>query len=329
MNNRILDFSVQGVKLRVRLGQLRIERNGSLLESVPLGDIAVVILANPMITLSQPVLQGLSDSGAVTIICNEKSLPVGLCYPLVGHHIQTNRMRTQALVQKPVLKRLWQQIVRKKIEFQSAVLFALFQDDADLKSLMKTVKSGDTDNREGTAARRYWAKLFGSAGGFRRLPEGDDPINSALNYGYAILRAAVARGISAAGLHPSLGIFHHNKYNPFCLADDLMEPLRPVVDYAVYHLYTEGTLTGELTPRLKKIIIDTLTGRYLVNGMQETLFETSAKIAESLTRVYEERDEKLLLPSSIPCPAIEIRDDAKVNLRTLPAEKREEIVPPF
>ena len=299
MHHRILDFSLNGLKLRVQQKQLKIIVDETRTESIPLADIAVMILSHPQITLSYAVLQELNEAGAVAVICNKKSLPIGLCYPLVGHHLQTNRMQLQGAAPKPLLKKLWRQVVRKKIQFQGELLEKFFQDDAGLKQMITTVRSGDPNNREGIAAKKYWAKLFGE-NGFRRLYNGEDRINIALNYGYAVLRAVIARAISAAGLHPSLGLFHHNRYDPYCLANDLMEPFRPVVDAAVYCLDKEEKLSEELSPTIKNAIIGQLTKRYIVDKRQETLFETAAKMTESLSRIYENEEGKLLLPTTLP-----------------------------
>lgn len=299
MHHRILDFSQTEVRLRVKNSQLRILRQEELLASVPLDEIAVVLLSHPMISLSLSVLDGLSQAGAVAVVCNRQSIPVGICYPLTGHHLQARIMRHQASAAKPTLKRLWQQVVKVKIRNQAQVLTALFGDDGGLGKVVSTVRSGDSDNREGYSARRYWSLLFGSTG-FRRKPKGEDPINTALNYGYGVLRAIMARAISAAGLHPSLGLFHHNKYNPYCLADDLIEPFRPVVDYAVYHLAASHSLEDELTPTVKAAIIKQVTGRYDLNGCQETIFETAAKLAESLAMVFVKDKTTLNLPETVP-----------------------------
>lgn len=299
MHHRILDFSQTDVRLRVRYSQLRIFHQEELLASVPLDDIAVVLLSHPMITLSLSVLEGLSQSGAVAVVCNRQSIPVGICYPLTGHHLQARIMRHQASAAKPTLKRLWQQVIKAKIRSQSQVLTALFGDDGGLNQVISTVRSGDSDNREGYSARRYWSLLFGSMG-FHRKPQGEDPINTALNYGYGVLRAIMARSISAAGLHPSLGLFHHNKYNPYCLADDLIEPFRPVVDYVVYHLSVEKALIENLTPEIKAEIIRQITGRYDLGGFQETIFEAAAKLSESLAMVFVKDKTDLSLPERLP-----------------------------
>jgi len=307
MWGRILDFSQTGVKLRLEYRRLLINQGERRVDTVPMGDIAVVILAHAQISVSLGALQGLLKAGAAVVVCDQKSIPQGLLLPLTGHHLSARRTRLQALVPKPVLKRLWRQIVRKKIEFQAALLRELFQDDGGLRDLANEVKSGDTDNREGQAAKRYWSGLFGETG-FRRDYEGKDPINAALNYGYGVLRAIVARATVATGLCPCFGIFHHSKYDPFALVEDLMELFRPTVDGCVYRLNAEKKLDGDLTPATKSAIIRQVTGRYHVDGFQETIFETTSKMAESLVRVYSREKTALTLPTTFPLGPVDMTE---------------------
>lgn len=299
MQGRILDFSQSAVKLRVRCRRLLVSLDGREIDAIPLDDVAVVLLSHPQISLSLATLQGLAASGASVVVCDKKSLPSGLLLPLVGHHLSAKRTRLQAEVSRPLQKRLWRQIVRRKIEGQAAVLETLRGDDGGLRELAAATLSGDSDNREGVAAKRYWSKLFEN-GGFRRDLDGGDPTNAALNYGYGVLRAVVARAVVATGLCPAFGLFHRNKYDAFALVDDLMEPFRPTVDVCVARLRDENRLTPELTLATKAALIRQLTGRYMVEGFQETIFEASAKAAESLVRVYTGKAKALTLPSSAP-----------------------------
>jgi CRISPR-associated protein Cas1 len=299
MQGRILDFSQAAVKLRVRYRRLLVSLDGREIDAVPLDDVAVVLLAHPQISLSLATLQGLTASGAAVVVCDKRSLPSGLLLPLVGHHLSARRTRLQAEVSRPLQKRLWRQIVRRKIEGQADVLETLRGDDGGLRELAAATLSGDSDNREGVAAKRYWAKLF-AGGGFRRDLDGGDPTNAALNYGYGVLRAVVARAVVATGLCPAFGLFHRNKYDAFALVDDLMEPFRPTVDVCVARLRDEDRLSAELTLETKSALIRQLTGRYMVEGFQETLFEAAAKAAESLVRAYSGKAKALTLPSSAP-----------------------------
>lgn len=299
MQGRILDFSQSAVKLRVRCRRLLVSLDGREIDAVPLDDVAVVLLSHPQISLSLATLQGLAASGASVVVCDKKSLPSGLLLPLVGHHLSARRTRRQAEISRPLQKRLWRQIVRRKIEGQADVLETLRGDDGGLRELAAATLSGDSDNREGVAAKRYWSKLFANVG-FRRDLDGGDPTNAALNYGYGVLRAVVARAVVATGLCPAFGLFHRNQYDAFALVDDLMEPFRPTVDVCVARLRDENRLTPELTPATKAALIRQLTGRYMVEGFQETIFEAAAKAAESLVRVYSGKAKTLTLPSSAP-----------------------------
>lgn len=299
MQGRILDFSQAPVKLRVRYRRLQISLEGREIDVVPLDDVAVVLLSHSQISLSLATLQGLTAAGASIVICDAKSLPCGLCLPLVGHHLSARRTRLQAAVSRPLQKRLWRQIVRCKIEGQAAVLETLRGDDGGLRALAAATLSGDSDNREGVAAKKYWAQLF-KGGRFKRDLDGGDPTNAALNYGYGVLRAIVARAVVASGLCPAFGLFHRNKYDAFALADDLIEPFRPVVDVCVARLRDEKRLSDELSTETKSTLIRQITGRYRVEGFQETIFETASKATESLVRVYVGKDKRLTLPEALP-----------------------------
>jgi CRISP-associated protein Cas1 len=294
MINRILDFSESPARLRVRLAQLIIQREDRPEVSVPLADLAVVVVAHPQITFSQAVLAGLATAGGVFVTCNGQNLPVGMLLPLAAHGTQAERFAAQARAKVPVRKRLWQQIVRAKIMAQAALLTELRGTDFGLRALAARVHSGDPHNIEARAARRYWPRLFADAA-FRRHRENEDQ-NILLNYGYAVLRAIVARAICAAGLHPSLGIHHHNRYNAFSLADDLMEPFRPTVDRSVAEYMSTRDEPYRLEAAAKQHIIGELTGRYIVDGRQRTLFDTAARMASSLADVFLGNTEELELP---------------------------------
>lgn len=302
MQGRILDFSQTPVKLRVRYRQLIISLDGREIDAAPLDDVAVVLLAHPQLSLSLATLQGLTAAGASIVVCDAKSSPCGLCLPLVGHHLSARRTRLQASVSRPLQKRLWRQIVRSKIEGQAAVLETLRGDDGGLRALAAATLSGDSDNREGVAAKKYWSQLF-SGERFKRDYNGGDPTNAALNYGYGVLRAIVARAVVASGLCPAFGIFHRNKYDAFALADDLIEPFRPVVDVCVARLRDEKRLSDVLSTEVKSTLIRQLTGRYRVEGFQETIFEAASKATESLARVYVGKDKRLTLPDALPLAA--------------------------
>ena len=303
--NRILDFSNEAVSLRIARRQLEITRRDGSLLTTPVDEIAVVILAHPSITLTKTVLQELALAGAVLVVCDEKHLPTSMLAPLIGHHLASRIMREQASAPPTIARRAWKEIVRAKISGQAQILKELQGHAGILPRLAREVKTGDSTNLEAQAAHFYWQKLFG-AQEFTRNPDSDDMLNIALNYGYAILRAITARAITAAGLNPALGIFHHNKYDSFCLADDLMEPLRPVVDRIVWQLLQDDALPSELTSSLKRQIITAVNQRYILNGRQETIFEVSCRLAVSLADLFGGREDHLCLLEKLPQPMEEM-----------------------
>jgi CRISPR-associated endonuclease Cas1 subtype II len=208
-------------------------------QTIPFADIAVLVTSHPQISFTQAVLAGLAAAGGMFIVSNEKHMPAAMLLPLSTHSTQTERFARQAAVSLPTRKRAWQQIVQAKLRVQARLLQETAGADQGLLLMAGKVRSGDPDNLEAQAARIYWQALFGKDApgkSFRRDPKGEG-INVHLNYGYAVLRAIVARALCASGLHPSLGVHHHNRYDTFCLADDLMEPFRPLVDRVVAGLH--------------------------------------------------------------------------------------------
>lgn len=203
----------------------------------PIEDIGVVVLDNRRITITQGLLEALLENNCAVITCDSHSLPVGLMLPLYGNSTQNERFRYQLEASLPLRKQLWQQTIKAKIENQAAVLSACSGTPVkNMKRLADDVRSGDPDNVEGHAAAYYWRNFFSTITGletFTRSREGMAP-NNILNYGYAILRAVVARALVTSGMLPTLGIHHHNRYNAYCLADDIMEPYRPYVDELVF-----------------------------------------------------------------------------------------------
>lgn len=293
MINHVIDLTTRPARLSVRNRQLVIEGAKGEITMCPLAEIAVLVTAHPQITVTQAVLAGLSEAGGVCVVCDAKSRPVATMLPLVNHHLQTERLRAQASASLPTKKRLWQQIVRNKIASQAQVLRELHSQDFGLSRLAAQVKSGDRSNVEAVASRRYWRHLFGTA--FRRNPDADDQ-NRFLNYGYAILRAVVSRAITAVGLHPSLGLHHHNRYNPFCLADDLMEPFRPRIDRRVVQIVGTWSPQSELTPEIKLQLLAFLEERYFFEGQSRTIFDVLTRIASSLADVFLRKQKVMALP---------------------------------
>jgi CRISPR-associated protein Cas1 len=253
----------------------------------------VLILAHPRIALTQPVLARLAAAGGVVVVCDAKHMPAAMLLPLEAHFAQSERFAQQAAVSEPTRKRLWQSLVRAKVRAQARALEEVRGQDAGLLDLVPKVRSGDPANVEAEASRRYWPALFGQA--FRRTRHGPGP-NALLNYGYAVLRAIVARAVCASGLHPSLGLHHHSRYDAFALVDDLMEPFRPIVDRAVaVHCAAHGT-SAPLDRGAKSALIGALMGRFHVRGQARTLFDIAQRTAASLAAVFAGRRKTLLLP---------------------------------
>ncbi|HEX7361359.1 MAG TPA: type II CRISPR-associated endonuclease Cas1, partial [Bryobacteraceae bacterium] len=231
MTDRVLDISEAPARLHIRSGLLVVESNGREQAAIPCAELSAVVIGHRQVVLTQSVLSELAKAGALLITCDEKFQPASMVLPLKSHHAQAERFRRQAQLSLPRKKSLWKTIVQAKIRAQAGALEQAAGSDGGLRALIPRVRSGDPDNVEARAARRYWSLLFGERP-FRRADE-QDARNHLLDYGYAVLRSMVARAVCAAGLHPTLGLYHSNVHNAFGLADDLMEPFRPLVDLAV------------------------------------------------------------------------------------------------
>lgn len=243
-----LDLSLRNNQLIINTRQMPEVKN-----SVPIEDIGVVVLENQQINITLPLLNALSDNNAAVIICGENFMPNAMLLNLDSNTTQGESYRAQIEASEPLKKGLWKQVVEMKIRNQAALLNKLGKDGDKLKPYYSNVKSGDSDNREGIAAKIYWNELFGED--FIRSREGSSP-NNLLNYGYTLLRAAVARALMGSGLFPAFGIFHRNRSNAFPLADDIMEPYRPFVDEIVFDLYANGE--RELNKQVKADLIHLL-----------------------------------------------------------------------
>jgi len=294
VGERIIDIAQGGGRLIVRHEQLVFERDDGPAVSAPLEELAVLLVSAKAVVYTQPLLQGLARHGVALVIGDERHMPAAMLAPLAGHHRQSERFRLQAAAPKPVQKRLWQQIVTAKVDLQGRVLRDFRAHDLGLVAMAERVRSGDPDNIEGQAARRYWTALFDDPT-FRRSREGPGP-NKLLNYGYGVLRAMTARAICASGLHPSLGIHHHNRYDAFPLADDLMEPYRPLVDRAALHLVIQQGMDAPLDRDAKADILRALTGRYDCDGEVRGVFDILHRMTASLAQVYEGERRDLVLP---------------------------------
>lgn len=285
--------------LKLKDKQLSIEtydENGEVKTKItPVEDIGVMIIDNPQITLTSGLLQALQENNVAVITCDYRHMPQSLLLPLEGNSIQQERYDTQLEASEPLKKQLWQQTVAQKIKNQAAILESLLIKSDYLIPLHKNVKSGDTDNCEATAAVYYWQNIFRHVNGFIRHREGPPP-NNYLNYGYAILRGTMARSIVAAGLLPTLGIFHRNRYNAFCLADDLMEPYRPYIDEIVYRMVNEIGLVEELTKEHKTVLLQIPAMDVMIDGEKSPLMLATQRTAVSLVKCFAGEQRKLVYP---------------------------------
>jgi CRISPR-associated protein Cas1 len=280
VTNRILDFAESAAFVHLSDELLVVRRQGEETARIPVADIAVIIASHREVTMTQAAIAALASAGGILVCCDEKHRPAGMLMPLAGHTTQAERFRKQAEASEPVRKRIWQELVRAKIQAQAAALESARGEDGGLRALAARVRSGDAGNSESIAAQRYWPRLFDRS--FRRGNE-EDTRNHLLDYGYAILRAACCRAICASGLHPSLGVHHTNRYNCFALADDFMEPCRPLIDRGVAGLCGDadaGSVTLDRTA--KAALIGAVLGRYRTGEESRTLFDILTRSAQEL-----------------------------------------------
>jgi CRISPR-associated protein Cas1 len=275
--------------------QLVIKRENDQEDSVPIEDIGVLVLESYQVTITQPVLSALMANGAVVITCDSSHHPNGIMLPVSGNALHTMVLRNQLQASRPFRKRLWQQTVRAKIINQADLLERFDENPTPLRRWVTQVRSGDSSNIEARAARYYWEHFLPAEMGFQRNPEGSPP-NNLLNYGYAILRAAVARALVSSGLHPAVGIHHRNEYNAFCLADDVMEPYRPFVDWLVRSIVVEGEPLHELTPSLKKRLLSILAVDVEIDKQTRPLQLALSTTTKSLADCYAKERRVLKYP---------------------------------
>lgn len=261
----------------------------------PIEDIGVVVLDNKQITVTSGLLEALLENNCAVISCDSKSMPVGLMLPLYGNTTQNERFRHQLEASLPLKKQLWQQTIKVKIENQAAVLKKCTGEEIRcMKVWASEVKSGDSDNMEARAAAYYWKNLF-PIEGFNRDRDGISP-NNLLNYGYAILRAVVARGLVTSGLLPTLGIHHHNRYNAYCLADDIMEPYRPYVDELVYNIVASDMDCNVLNKDLKAKLLMIPTLDVVIVGKRSPLMVAVSQTTASLYKCFSGELRKIVYP---------------------------------
>lgn len=295
MPNLVLEIAENGRQLHLRRGSVAVMAGEECLGLVPVDSLACVLLTADGIMLSKAFMARMAEEGVPVVICGDNYMPVSVSLPTAPHYralpVVTAQMRAS-----PVLKkRLWQQCIAAKLRNQGRVLRLCRPESpvADqILALSGKVRSGDTDNKEAQAARLYWPALLGAD--FLRNPEGDGP-NAALNYGYAILRSACARAICGAGLLPLLGIHHHNAGNAFCLADDMMEPLRPFMDYRVFQLCADNAEVI-LTPQNKRRLAAILGEAFPFGGEQVSLSALVTRMAQGLARSFLQDSPQWTLP---------------------------------
>lgn len=280
MSHRVVSVAGPASVHRWR-GCLLIEKPEDAGGKVPLDDMAVLILDGPEIALTHDLIAECAAKNIVVVTSDSRHLPNGLLLPLAGHSNHTAVLRQQMEASLPSKKRIWQAIVKQKIASQADLVRSVGQDDGPLRAMAARVRSGDPDNVEATAAAVAFELVFGWA----FLRNRDEPgLNAMLNYGYAILRAAVARAVVGAGLHPALGVHHHNRSNPLCLADDAMEPLRTIVDRVVYDIADGGPTVDDLVPPVRRRLIACLGWTVEQGGVRLPLLVGLERYAASLRR---------------------------------------------
>lgn len=291
---RVVDIATDGRHLSAHRGFMLVSEARSEIGRIPLDDIAAVIVHAHGVTWSTNLVVALAERGAVMVLCGSNHAPVAVCLPLDGHHGQNARMRAQWDAGRPLAKQLWRSVVVAKIRWQAVMLETHGQERAALDMLLRKVRSGDPDNIEAQAARRYWPLLMGRD--FRRDRAAPD-INALLYYGYTIMRSLVARSVVAAGLHPSIGIHHANRGNAFALADDLVEPFRPLVDMLALKLVTQGFET--VGPETKRAFASLIAVDLPGPDGTTTVTVASQRLALSLARCFETGDAAALI---VPTP---------------------------
>jgi len=289
--DQIIDIATDGRHLSRERGLLKVSENGSEVGRTPLDQVAAVIVHAHGTTWTASLLTELADRGAPVVLCAANHAPRSVLMPLDGHHAQGARLRAQWQAKQPLLKQAWKRIVVTKIAMQAAALESVGRPPAPLQMLARRVTSGDSSNVEAQASRHYWPLMMGS--GFRR-DRNAGGANALLNYGYTVLRSATARAVVAAGLHPTIGLHHCNRGNAFALADDLMEPFRPLVDCAVRNLCCTN---GEEVDQLAKQALARLISLDLPLGEGTTPVSTAlCKLATSLGQSFEAGRLSLALP---------------------------------
>ncbi|MGR3723689.1 type II CRISPR-associated endonuclease Cas1 [Abyssibius alkaniclasticus] len=290
--DQIIDIETDGRHLSRDRGFLRVSQDGQEIGRTPLDQIAAVIVHAHGTTWSTSLLCELAERGAPVVLCASNHAPRSVLLPLEGHHAQGARMRAQWQAKTPLIKQAWKQVIRAKIRMQAAALDAIGKPDAPLLMMLRKITSGDSTNIEAQAARYYWPQMMGTE--FRRDPA-DSGANALLNYGYTVLRAATARAVVGAGLHPTIGLFHSNRGNAFALADDLMEPFRPLVDCTVRSIMARGA--SKIDSQSKQTLARVIATDLPLNDGITPVSVALMKLATSLGQSFEAGKLSLALPA--------------------------------
>lgn len=285
MTNRVIDIADRPARLASRGGLLCLEREGEEERTVPFDHIAALICSHRQTTFTQAAVADLASVGGVFVVCNAKHLPVGMMLPLVGHGEQTTMFQKQAEAGAALKKRLWRETVSSKILAQASALLVLAGESYGLDHMARRVRVGNATQMEAVASRVYWPLLFDDKR-YRRS-ENEDSRNALLDYGYAVVRAIVARALCASGLHPGLAIHHHNRYDPYPLANDVMEPFRPLVDRWVAGWCSRKDGPWPLDKEAKGALLAMLMGRFTDGEEARSLFDWVERTAERLARCIE------------------------------------------
>lgn len=294
-NPAYLSLRIEQMVINLPNAQGLDEQSG--INTVPIEDIGVVLLDHAQVTITQPLMNALLQNNCALITCDASHHPIGLFLPLAGNTIQSERFRTQISASEPLKKQLWQQTVRVKIENQAALIESERQmRPINMLRWADEVKSGDTTNLEGRAAAYYWAHLMPQFPDFRRHREGAFP-NALFNYGYAILRAVVARALVSSGLLPTFGIHHRNRYNHYCLADDVMEPYRPYVDKVVLDFLAKHPEPADgLSKEMKVALLSIPVVDVWIDHQRRPLMIAVSQTTASLARCFEGSQRKMVYP---------------------------------
>ena len=286
----------QLVITRANDGDLPLEDSAQNKRTIPIEDIGVVLLDNKQITITSSCIASLLDNNVSVITCDSRSMPTGLLLPLYGNTIQNERFRDQLSASLPLRKQLWQQTIQNKIQNQAAVLkYVTGQDHRNMIIWANSVKSGDSENLEARAAVYYWKTIFPNNPYFVRDRNEMAP-NNLLNYGYAILRSIIARALVSSGLLPTLGIHHHNRYNAYCLADDIMEPYRPFVDKHIVDIINSGTPISSLTKEIKANLLTIPVIDVQIDGKRSPLMIAACTTTSSLQKCFSGESRVLKYP---------------------------------